>query len=103
MDPIIAERGTVKAEEHAQIGMSHLEKAILIVLREAKRNNEECIGPGEISERAEIFRVRTKDFDSMSDAITTGILSRLLTARKVERCIQDNCRGGWKLTKSEPA
>ncbi|MDE2815414.1 MAG: hypothetical protein OXK81_01785 [Chloroflexota bacterium] len=92
----------MKAEEHAKVGVYHLEKAILIVLQEAKRNNEECIGPGKISERAGIFRVRTENFKSMSDAITTGILSKLLDAGKAERCTQNNGRGGWRLTKGEP-
>ena len=81
------------------MGEFYLEEAILDVLLEAKYETD-CVGPAEISKRAGIFRDRGKE-DIMNDAICTGILVKLCDARKVERCAQENNKGGWKLTNEE--
>ena len=82
-------------KEHALEGMNHLEKAVLDVLREANQNGE-CIGAAEISKRAGIYRDRGSS-NMMNDAISTGLLVKLESERRVKRCKQRNNQGGWEL------
>lgn len=88
-----------RPKQLARMGMFNLEESILDVLLEAKHENE-CLGPAEISKRAGIFRDRGTE-NIMNDAITTGLLVKLATEKRVERCKQKNGRGGWGLTQSE--
>ena len=80
-------------------GVFHLEEAVLDVLLEACYENE-CLGPAEISRRSGIYRERGSE-NIMNDAIVIGILTKLASQNRVERCKQQNGRGGWELTKKE--
>ena len=90
----------IRPSQLARMGQFHLEEAVLDVLSESK-HEDECIGAAEISRRAGIFRDRGV-VDIMSDAITTGLLVKLHSEGRVERCTQSHTnRGGWELTDSE--
>ena len=87
--------------QRTSVGQEYLEEAVLDVLFEAWSEGDECIGAAEISRRAEIYRDRGVD-DIMNDAITTGLLVKLQSENRVERCIQSRAnRGGWELTYNE--
>lgn len=88
-------------QEKARLGEFHLEEAILDVLLEAFHSAQDCLGPAEISRRAGVFRERGTVKGLIHDAITAGILAKLHTHNRVERCKQANGRGGWKLTPAE--
>ena len=81
----------MKVKELARRGQSDLEEAI--VLLEARREGR-YLGPAGISKRAGIFRGVGY---MMVDAITTGILVKLLDQKRVRRC----GRGCWELTDEE--
>ena len=49
------------------------------------------MGPAEISRMAGIYREQP-----LHDAITQGVLNKLLTEGRVARCGQPNGRPGWK-------
>ena len=89
----------VRPKQLARIGMFHIEEAVLDVLLEA-RHEDECLGAAEISRRAGIYRDRGTQ-DIMNDAIVTGVLVKLDSEGRVERCQQENNRGGWHLTDKE--
>lgn len=90
----------IRPKQHARIGTFHLEEAVLDVLLEAKHEGD-CIGAAEISRRAGIFRDRGAA-DTMNDAIVTGLLVKLHTEGRVERCTQHmSNRGGWELSEQE--
>ena len=89
----------IRPKQHARMGTFYLEEAVLDVLLEARYENE-CIGAAAISKRAGIFRERG-DVNIMNDAIVTGILVKLSDENRVERCLQDNEQGGWRLTNGE--
>jgi hypothetical protein len=57
------------------------------------------MGASDISQRAGIYR--EAGVVHMNDAIVTGLLNKLYKAKRVEKCNQDNGRGGWKLTDAE--
>ena len=87
--------------QRARIGQRYLEEAVLDVLLEAWREGDECIGAAEISRRAGIYRERGV-VDIMNDAITTGLLVKLHSENRVERCTQSHAnRGGWQLIYNE--
>ena len=88
-----------RPKQHGRVGMFHLEEAVLDVLLEAK-HKDECLGAAEISKRAGIFRDRGTQ-NMMNDAITTGLLVKLASEGRVERCTQRNGLGGWNLTADE--
>ena len=88
-----------RPKQHARMGMFHLEESVLDVLLEAK-HEAECLGAAEISKRAGIFRDRGTE-NIMNDAIATGLLVKLASEGRVERCKQENDRDGWELTRSE--
>ena len=79
--------------------MFYLEEAVLDVLLDAKYE-EQCIGPAEISKRSGIFSHAGGD-SPLRDAIAFGILIKLQSATRVERCTQPNGKGGWKITDKE--
>ena len=79
--------------------MFYLEEAVLDVLLDAKYD-EQCIGPAEISKRGGIFREGGRE-NTLHDAISFGILVKLHSANRVERCTQPNGKGGWKITDKE--
>ena len=93
----------ISPKEHARMGVSHLEEAVLDVLLEAKHEGD-CIGTAEISERAGIFRERGEGIVSeggmLNDAIATGVLVKLAMEGKVQRCTQTRAshQFGWELT-----
>ena len=89
----------IRPKQHARMGQFYLEEAVLDVLLEAKHEGD-CIGPADISRRAGIFRDRG-EVDIMNDAIATGVLVKLHTEGRVQRCTQPNNRGGWDLTDHE--
>ena len=89
----------IRPKQMARMGEFYLQEAIMDVLLEASYEDA-CIGAAEISRRAGVFRERGKE-DIMNDAIATGILVKLLDEKKVQRCKQDNGRGGWELTDDE--
>ena len=89
----------VRPKQHARIGIFHLEESILDVLLEQKHEGI-CIGPAQISRLAGIYRDRG-DADSMNHAITAGMMVKLHSKGRVERCQQINGRGGWKLSDDE--
>lgn len=89
----------VRPKQHARIGIFHLEEAVLDVLLEQK-HEKRCIGPAQISRLAGIFRERGID-NIMNDAIVTGVLVKLQTEGRVDRCKQSNGKGGWELTNTE--
>ena len=86
----------IRPKQFSRMGEFYLEEAILDVLLEAKHENE-CLGPAEISKRAGIYRERGVE-NIINDAIVTGMLVKLTDEKKVQRCKQDNNRGGWELT-----
>jgi hypothetical protein len=89
----------IRPKQLARLGQFYLEEAVLdVLLREAEHGG--CIGAGEISHRAGIFRDRGA-VNIMNDAITTGVLVKLFDDGKVERCEQPSGRGGWKLSDAE--
>ena len=91
----------MRPSQRARIGQRYLEEAVLDVLFEASLEGEDCIGAAEISRRAGIFRDRGV-VDIMNDAITTGLLVKLHSENRVERCTQSHAnRGGWELTDNE--
>lgn len=94
----------IRPKQHARMGMFHLEEAILDVLLDAKHEGD-CIGAAEIGKRTGIFRDRGEGIVGekgiLNDAIVHGVLIKLTTERRVERCTQPNDRGGWELTSSE--
>ena len=49
------------------------------------------MGPAEISRMADIYRA-----PPLHDAITQGVLNKLLADGRVARCDQPNGRPGWK-------
>jgi len=61
--------------------------------------NDYIMGASDISQRAGIYR--EAGVVHMNDAIVTGLLNKLYKAKRVEKCNQDNGRGGWKLTDAE--
>lgn len=89
----------IRPKQHARIGEFHLEEAILDVLLEAK-HEKQCIGAAEVGRRAGIYRDRGKS-DTMNDAVATGLLVKLEEQGRVQRCEQENTRGGWELTDKE--
>lgn len=89
----------IRPKQLARLGQFYLEEAVLDVLLEAKHEGD-CIGAAAISRKAGIFRDRG-DLDIINDAIVTGILIKLHTERRVQRCDQSNTRRGWDLTDSE--
>ena len=90
----------LRPKQNARLGQFHLEEAVLDVLLEAKHESD-CIGPAEISRRAGVFRDRG-DVNIMNDAITTGILVKLHSEKRVKRCTQQGKKlGGWELTERE--
>lgn len=90
----------VRPKQLARMGQFYLEEAVLDVLLEAKHEGE-CIGPAEISRRVGIYRERG-DVNMLNDAITAGLLVKLHSEKRVERCTQSHAnRGGWELTDDE--
>ena len=73
--------------DHSRVGLKHLEQAVLGVLRIAGR----CMGTAAISRMADIYRE-----PPLHDAITQGVLNKLLAEGRVARCDQPNGRPGWK-------
>lgn len=90
---------TVRPKQHARIGMFHLEEAILDVLLDA-RHEDECIGAAGISRRTGIHREAGPTMN-MNDAIVHGCLNKMEGEGRVQRCQQENNRGGWELTERE--
>ena len=96
----------ISPKEHARMGVSHLEEAVLDVLLEA-RHEGNCIGPAEISRRAGIFRERGEGVVSeegmLNDAMVTGVLVKLAMEGKVQRCTQTRASHqlGWEITGRE--
>ncbi len=91
---------TIRPKQFARMGEFYLEEAILDVLLEA-RHEEECLGAAEIGKRTGIFR---KPEAGLNDAITWGMLNKLLKNGKVEKCAQKRGSGkedGWQLTNEE--
>ena len=82
-----AVRDILTPSHHSRVGLEHLEQAVLGVLRIAGR----CMGPAEISRMADIYRA-----PPLHDAITQGVLNKLLADGRVVRCDQPNGRPGWK-------
>ena len=89
----------IRPKQLARLGQFYLEEAVLDVLLEAKHEGD-CIGAAAISRKAGIFRERGEP-DIINDAIVTGVLIKLNTEGRVQRCTQSNNRGGWELTDSE--
>ena len=90
----------VRPKQLSRVGQFYLEEAVLDVLLEAKHEGE-CIGPAEISRRAGIYRERG-EANMMNDAIVAGLLVKLHSENRVERCTQSRAnRGGWELTDNE--
>ncbi len=89
----------IRPKQFARMGEFHLEEAVLDVLLEAKHESE-CLGAAEISKRAGIYRERGSE-DIMNDAIVHGLLAKLADANRVQRCTQQNQRGGWEITDRE--
>lgn len=79
-----------------------LEESVLNVLMMAKdeNGNSDCLGPSEISQRTGIYSGKNGP-RMMHDAIVAGILTKLLAAGKVERCKQNNRRGGWRVSQKK--
>lgn len=89
------------AKELARVGQGKLEEAVLTVLYEARRTGDACLGPAEISRRADIFRERGK-VNIINDAIVTGLLVCLHEKDKVEKCTQrERNVGGWEISDAE--
>lgn len=86
-------------KRNSELGQFYLEQAVIEVLYEVY-DNSGCLGASEISKKASIYRDRGKE-NIMNDAIVTGILIKLSDEGRVERCFQDNGKGGWKLTAKE--
>ena len=80
-------RDALTPSHHSRVGVEHLEQAVLGVLRIAGR----CMGPAEISRMAGIYRE-----PPLQDAITHGVLNKLLADGRVARCDQPNGRPGWR-------
>ena len=69
----------------ARIGMQCLDEAVMAVVVQAHQAGE-VLGPAEISKRAGIDRnVGFGRDEAIYDDITTGILARLVSARRVSR------------------
>ena len=69
----------------ARIGMQCLDEAVMAVIAQAHRAGE-VLGPAEISRRARIDRNVGFGKDvAIYDDITTGILARLIRAKRVSR------------------
>ncbi len=92
-------KNRVSPKQNARLGMFYLEEAVLDVLLEAKYEDK-CIGPAEISKRGGIFRDGGRE-NTLHDAIAFGILVKLHSEKRVQRCTQPNGKGGWKLTDKE--
>ena len=90
---------SIRPKQFARMGEFHIEEAVLDVLLEAYHENE-CLGPKKISIRAGIYRERGSE-NIMNDAIAIGILTKLASQNRVQRCKQQNEKGGWKLTEKE--
>ena len=84
-------------KKYARLGVFYLEEAVLDALLETK---DECIGAAEISKRAGVYRP-THDKATFNESITNGILSKLENEGRIEKCLQPNNRGGWKITDKE--
>ena len=71
----------------AELGMFHLEKAVVTVLQSAHDGGEESLGPAEISRRAGIFRNRGLGLDDQGlfDDLTSGTLAKLIAEGRIER------------------
>lgn len=72
-------RDALTPSHHSRVGLEHLEQAVLGVLCIAGR----CMGPAEISRMAGIYRE-----PPLHDAITQGVLNKLLADGRVTRCDQ---------------
>lgn len=84
-------------EQHGITAMHHLEKAVVAVLREAKRQDL-FVGPSFVSRRTGIY-----SGDQHNDNIVHAILHKLLSEGRVQRGLQPNGRRGWALTDTEVA
>ena len=73
---------------NAREGQNSLKIAVMLVLCV----DGGCLGPAEISRRAEIWR----STGSLHDAITYGVLTSLEADGLVERGVQLNGRPGWR-------
>lgn len=95
---------SIQPKQLAAVGEHLLEEAVLAVLLEARRKDT-CIGAGEISKRAGIFRESRLAKKGGNDDITSGILGKLLKHGRVCRCPKKpdkpDKKDGWKLTDSE--
>lgn len=89
---------SISPRQYGRMAMFYLEEAVLIVLTE---NYDEGFGVGaaDIGQRTGIYR--DPGIAQMNDAIVTGVLNSLNEEGRVERALQENGRGGWKLTASE--
>lgn len=81
-------------KRHGRRGTAHLRIAVLEVLYQA----DECIGAGEISVRADIFREAGFAYAQGNDHLVHGVIQLLVRDGMIEKCTQPNRRGGWKLT-----
>jgi len=88
----------IRPKQFARLGEFHLEEAILDVLLQVYCDNI-CMGASDISQRAGVYR--EAGVVGMNDAVVTGLLNKLYETKHVEKCSQDNGRGGWKLTAAE--
>lgn len=89
---------SIHPRQHTRIGEFHLQEAILGVLYSAYSEGY-GLGPADICDRAGIYR--KAGVAGMNAAIATGFLNQLYEQGKVERALQENNRGGWRLTASE--
>ena len=64
----------------------------------AAHRRQECLGVAEIGRRAGIFREAGWGVKSGNDHIAWGLISSLAKHGHVEKCVQANKKGGWKLS-----
>ena len=84
-----------KKEVLAKKAMELAEKSILTCLKE--NYNENCgMGAADISKDCGFYRN-----PPINDGIVQGLLNKLEEEKKVEKCNQENGKGGWKLTNEE--
>ena len=85
-------------QELARAGISLLETAVLDVLWEAHHRGE-CIGAAEIGRSADIYG--EKGLGIINDAITWGILSKLVQEGRATRCQLTPRTKGFRLSGRE--
>lgn len=89
---------SINPRQYGRLAMFYLEEAVLIVLTD---NYEEGFGIGaaDIGHKSGIYR--DPGVIKMNDAIVSGVLNSLHESGRVEQALQENGRGGWKLSKTE--